>query len=225
MRIHLQATGIDDAIPANARLARASDFELGRVRSQDEWACVRGLRYEALRARGEIPEHSERIFEDAFDAALNTSTFQLSRNGSVIGTTRSSVSSALRRWPLPSSDVFGREIEAALGNEVTLVEASLTLADPAIDPKVALFHLFKAHMLQCAAQNADWLLVAVRDLQMGFYRRMFNMEILTGSGYVPGFATPRIVMGLEYRAQAPLLFKRLPALAISEAEARAFASA
>jgi hypothetical protein len=224
MRIHLQAKGIDDAIPANARLARASGFELDRLRSQDEWARVRALRYEALRARGEIPENSQRTFEDAFDAALNTSTFQLSRNGIVIGTTRSSVSSALRRWPLPSSQVFGGEIEAALGNEATLVEASLTLADPGVDPKVALFHLFKAHMLQCAAENADWLLVAVRDLQMGFYRRMFNMEILTGAGHVPGFATPRIVMGLAYRAQAPLLFKRLPALAISEAEERAFAA-
>jgi hypothetical protein len=214
-----------DPYPGDPRLGNTPAFLLRRVASREDWARVRGLRYEALRARGEIPESPQRAFEDGFDAPSSSATFLLARNGRLIGSTRSSVSSPVRRWPLPSTQIFGREIEAAVGADATVVEASLTLVHPtaSIDPKVGLFHLFKAHMLHCASENADWLIVAVRDLQMGFYRRMFNMEILSAAGTVPGLSTPRIVMGLEYRVQAPLLFKRLPMLAVNEAEERDYA--
>lgn len=225
MTAHLRFSAPGDALAAHARLAGAPGFELRRVVTREEWSHVRALRYAALRTRGEIPESLERTFDDGFDTSLDSATFMLARNGRLAGCTRSSMRSALRRRPLPSTAVFGREIDAAVGADATIVEASLTLADPAapMDPKVALFHLFKAHMLHCAAENADWLVVAVREAQMGFYRRMFNMEILTGAATIPGLATPRIVMGLEYRVQAPVLFKRLPVLAVADTEARRFA--
>jgi hypothetical protein len=151
-------------------------------------------------------------------------TFILSRNGETLATTCSSVGSAKRSGSLPALEAFAREIEAAAGFDATVVEASLTAVAPEapIDPKAAIFHLFKAHMLLCAAHEADWLLVAVRDSQIGFYRRMFNMEILSGAEPYPGLATPRVLMGLEYRAQAPLLFRRIPALAVTEADQRDF---
>ncbi len=100
------------------------------------------------------------------------------------------------------------------------------VVDPAsrMEPKTALFHLFKAHMLQCAAENADWLVIAVRDSQIGFYRRMFNMDILSGAEEYAGLAAPRVLMGLEYRAQAPLLFKRMPMLAVTDADESDFAA-
>jgi hypothetical protein len=215
---------VHDVSPANASLARSAGFQIRRVSTREDWATVRALRYEALIGRGEIGESAERAYGDEHDSALNASTFLLERNARPIGSTRSSVSSAKRRWRLPAMEVFAAEIDAALGSDATLVEASLTVVDPgaSVDPKVALFHLFKAHMLHCAAENADWLLVAVRDTQMGFYRRMFNMEILSGVELLPGLASPRVLMGLEYRGQAPLLFKRIPVLAVSDAEEREF---
>src|SRR5437763_401434 len=123
-------------------------------------------------------------------------------------------------------DVFAEDIEKWLGNEATVVEASFTVVNPvsSFDPKAALFHLFKAHMVHCAVENADWLIVAARDTQIGFYRRMFNMEILSGAEQFPGLATPRVLMGLEYRRQAALLFKRIPVLAVGEDDEREFAS-
>src|SRR4029077_401353 len=114
-------------------------------------------------------------------------TFLLRRNGRAAGATRSSVSSASRRWPLPALEPFGREIESAIGWDATILEASLTVVDPDLscDPRTALFHLLKAHMLRCSLENADWLLIAVPDSRIGFYRRMFNMEILSGSERYP----------------------------------------
>ena len=198
-------------------------FEMRRVETREDWSEVKALRFGALRERGEIAESGDAAYGDDHDAAFNTTTFLLSRNGRSIGSTRSSVSSAMRRWPLPASNTYANEI-AGLGADATLVEASLMVVDPAAstDPKSALFHLFKAHMLQCASENADWLVVAVRDSQIGFYRRMFNMEILSGAEHYPGLASPRVLMGLEYRAQASLLFKRMPMLAVSAADERAF---
>lgn len=200
-------------------------FEMRRVATREDWSDVRSLRFDALRERAEIDGNEEGGYGDSHDAALNSTTFLLLRNARPVASTRSSVSSAKRRWALPASDAYAAQI-AALGADATLVEASLMVVDPSsqIEPKTALFHLFKAHMLQCASEGADWLIVAVRDSQIGFYRRMFNMEILSGAESYAGLASPRVLMGLEYRAQAALLFKRMPMLAVTDADERDFAA-
>jgi hypothetical protein len=225
MTTKLSSSTLSDTATAPMPLMQAG-FEMRRVASREDWNRVRGLRYDALRSRDEIADNPERAHADAHDIALNTMTFLLSRNARPVGSTRSSVSSAKRRWALPAMEAFGREIETAIGLESTIVEASLMMVDPATsaDPKTVLFHLFKAHMLQCAAENADWLIVGVRDSQIGFYRRMFNMEILSGAERYPGIAAPRVLMGLEYREQAALLFKRIPVLAVSDSDETQFAA-
>jgi hypothetical protein len=202
-------------------------FEMRRVSSRGEWGQARSLRYQALRHRNEIGASDEEAYGDRHDAALNSATFMLTRNARPLGCTRSSVSSANRRWLLPASEAFEREIQSSIGLDSTIVEASLMVVDPAspLEPKNALFHLFKAHMLHCSMENADWLIVAVPDSQIGFYRRMFNMEILSGAEQYAGMSTPRVLMGLEYREQAPLIFKRMPVLAVTEADERDFATA
>jgi hypothetical protein len=201
-------------------------FELRRVSSRDDWRRVKGLRYEALRSRDEIRDDPQCAYGDEHDLAPNAMTFLLTRNGRPVASTRSSVSSARRQWRLPAMEAFGREIEAGIGLDCKIVEASLVTVDPVAtaDPKTLLFHLLKAHMLHCAAEDADWLLVAVRDSQIGFHRRMFNMEILSGAETYPGMASSRVLMGLEYRRHAPLLMKRIPVLAIGDEDEREFAA-
>jgi len=49
------------------------------------------------------------------------------------------------------------------------------------------------------------------------------MEILSGAERWPGMAMPRVLMGLDYRAEAPLLFKRIPVLAVTDDDERDFA--
>jgi hypothetical protein len=200
-------------------------FELHRVETREDWREVRALRHRALRCRGDLPEGAEGFPDDGFDTALNSATFLLTLQGRTAGTTRTSVSSASRRWPLPSAEPFRREIEAAIGWDATLVEASLNVIEPTLpgDSRDALFHLLKAPMLRCALEGADWLIVAVPESQIGFHRRMFNMEILSGSEHCPRLALPRVLMGLDYRRQAPVLHRRIPALAPSEADERVLA--
>lgn len=195
-----------------------------RVTSADDWSAVRAMRYRALRARDDVAETPALEYGDPFDSALNTETFLLTHEGRAMASTRTSVASSKRRWPLPGGESFADAI-AALGGETTLVEASLTVVDPlaASDWKAVLFHLFKAHMLECSIENADWLLVAVRESQIGFYRRMFNMEILSGTEAYPGHSAARVLMGLEYQAQAALLAKRIPLLDVSAEDERDFA--
>jgi hypothetical protein len=201
-------------------------FAMHRVATRDDWSRVRALRYEALVSRGDVAQEAERAYADPHDIALNASTFLLMRNGRAIGSTRASVSSPNRRWALPAMDAFAREVQASVGLECTVVEATLTVADPAtsIDPRTVLFHLLKAHMLLCASEGADWLLAAVRDTEIGFYRRMLNMEILSGAESYPGMATPRVLMGLQYREHAALLFKRIPLLAVTLADEAEYAA-
>jgi hypothetical protein len=224
MKTSRSSAALGNSPSSDAALTRS--FEMRRVATRAEWSQARSIRYDALRHRGEIDASGEGAYGDKHDAALNSVTFLLSRNAQPLGSTRSSVSSANRRWLLPASEAFEHEIQASIGLESTIVEASLMVLHPdsGLDPKGALFHLFKAHMLHCAMENADWLIVAVRDSQIGFYRRMFNMEILSGPEKYPGLASARVLMGFEYRQQAPLVFKRIPALAVSEADERDFAA-
>ena len=70
-------------------------------------------------------------------------------------------------------------------------------------------------MVVCAVERADWLIAAVRIDEIGFYRRMLNMEILSGVERCPGMATPQVLMGLQYREHAALLFGRIPVLAVT----------
>ena len=65
--------------------------------------------------------------------------------------------------------------------------------------------------------------VAVAERQMGFYRRVFDMEILSGALPVRGFALPRVLMGLRFRERAALLYRRLPFLAPSGEDLRRYA--
>jgi hypothetical protein len=203
---------------------RAGHPVLERVAHRNDWQHVRRLRYEALAQRGDLAEGAPAEWSDAHDAALNAVTFMLRDGDTLLGTTRSSAASARRHWPLPAHEVFAAEMERAFGVDATLVEASLTLVDPAADdPKVALIRLFRVHMLHCAVEDADWLLAAVRESQIGFFRRMFNMEIVSGPERCPGLASPRVLMALAYREQARLLAKRLPVLAVTAEDEREFA--
>lgn len=200
-------------------------FEIRRAQGPDDWRRIGTLRYRALRAREDVEESAAETYGDWHDRAFNCQAYLLTRLGRPAGTTRSSLSSAARRWPLPSMEVFEREIGEALAAGRTVLEAGLTAVDAAVaEPRLALFHLFKAHMLRCATEDVDWLLAPVAEAQIGFYRRMFNMRILSGPERCPGLAQPRVLMGLEFRAHAPLLRKRMPALAASTEEEAAFAS-
>jgi N-acyl amino acid synthase FeeM len=209
--------------PASGALAQA--YCLRRAQSARDWQEVDALRHEGLVERGEIaPSTAPGALRDEFDAAPNTITFLLAANGRALGTTRSSVTSPRNRAALPALGVFAREIAAAFGAEATVVEASLTFVDPAVhDPRDALFRLFKAHMLHCAAEEADALVVTARLPQLGFYRRSLNMEILSGAEAWPGMATPRVLMGVALREHTPALLRRLPALGATPEEERAFA--
>ena len=206
-------------------MAALADIGIRRVRLPREWDAVRALRFDGLVGRGEIAPGPVRTFADAFDDAPGTITYLLSCDDVPIGTTRSSVTSPAARAALPSARVFGREIGGAFGPDAIVVEASLTFVDPraARDPQDALMRLFKVHMWRCAAENSDALIVAVRESQMGFYRRRFNMEILSGAEHWPAMATPRVLMGLAWRERARELLRRLPTLAASAEDEAAFA--
>ena len=187
------------------------------VTAREDWARVRALRYESLSSRGDIVACADRIHSDSHDLTLNSSTFLLLKHGRVIGSTRATFSAPQRRCSLPGSATFHREIASAVGADASVVEASLTVTDPQMagDRRTVVLHLLKAHMVVCAVERAEWLIAAVRDDEIGFYRRMLNMEILSGVERCPGMATPQVLMGLQYREHAALLFGRIPVLAVS----------
>ncbi len=194
----IPATGLAGGVPPT--LAGASRFQLQRVESQSQWRHVHALRA-----------------GDAHDGALNATTFLLMNGERAIATTRTSVSAPERRRGIPCEDAYRASIETRCGSETTLVEASHTFVRPgsSTEPRNLLFLLCKAHILQCLLENADWLLCAVREPEIGFYRRIFNMEIVSGPEDYPGPRSRRVLMGLDYRRHSRLLSLRIPALAIT----------
>jgi hypothetical protein len=210
----------------HALLEAHRGFEMRCVVTREDWARVRELRYDAMLADGDIAASPERSVADAHDRETDSATFLLTREGRAAGTIRANMSSPGRFGALPSMGVVAREIRASIGAQCTAVEASLMAVDPGskVDRRVALFHLLKGPMLLCALVNADWLLCAVRETQIGFYRRMLNMEILSGAEHFPGMDASRVLMGLQYHEHSALLFKRLPVLAVSRADQLEYAN-
>jgi hypothetical protein len=206
--------------------APCAGFAMHRVAGRDDWARVRALRYESLSSRGDIVPRPERIHSDSHDLAPNSSTFLLLRHGRVMGSTRATFSASQQRYNLPAYTTFARELASAIGADASAVEASLTVTDPHAtgDRRSVVLHLLKAQMLVCAVERAEWLVAAVRDDEIGFYRRMLNMEILSGVESSPGMATPQVLMGLQYREHAALLFGRIPVLAVTASDEKEYAS-
>jgi hypothetical protein len=91
----------------------------------------------------------------------------------------------------------------------------MTTGAAGLDPRLALLHVLKAPMIECAAHDADWMVTAVGEDEIGFYRRMLNMEILSGAEPCPGSPLPRVLMGLQFRENAALVYKRVPLLSLS----------
>jgi len=196
----------------------AARYALRRTSSREDWAAVRALRFAALSRRGDIPAGAVPTYGDSHDTATGAFTYLLRRGGTPVGSTRSSFATPGAAWP--SLEAFALDIRGSLAG-ASLVEASLTVVDPDDgDPTTATLHLFKAHMLECAARGADWLVTAVRDTQIGFYRRVLDMEILTGTARVAGMALPRVLMGLRMGERAARLFERLPILDVTPADRR-----
>ncbi len=185
---------------------------LRRATSREDWAAVRALRFAAMVREGELAPSALPLATDPHDAAPGSSTFLLVEQCRILGATRCSHASAGSPSPLPAAQAFGAEIDARIGCG-SVVEASLTAVDRAADRAHCLLRLFKAHMAACAALDAEWLVAAVAERQMGFYCRVFEMEILTGAAPVRGFALPRVLMGLRYRERAAALYRRHPFLA------------
>ncbi|HUI98734.1 MAG TPA: hypothetical protein VLY46_00780 [Usitatibacter sp.] len=196
---------------------------LRRAASREDWAAVRALRFAAMVRDGDLAPSALPPAADPQDGAAGSSTFLLAEQGRVLGATRCSHASAGSPSPLPAARAFGEEIDARIGR-AAVVEAGLTVVDRAADRAQSMLRLFKAHMTACAALDAEWLVAAVAERQMGFYCRVFEMEILSGAAPVQGLALPRVLMGLRYRERASVLHRRHPFLAPTGDEVRRYVS-
>jgi hypothetical protein len=213
---------VASSLGAEAPAGPASDHSVLRaVASREDWAAVRALRFGALARGGDVPACAVPAYGDEHDAMAGSITYLLLDRGRAIGSTRCIHSGA--GSPLPAIETFRAELDPGSA-AARAVEASLTVIDAPADRAAAMLHLFKVHMTACAALEAEWLLAAVRETEMGFYRRVFDMEILTGALRCPGLAMPRVLMGLAWRERAAALLRRLPMLAASGSDLRRFAA-
>ena len=201
---------------ATASLAASiTNFQLGRVASAADWDDVLRAFATARSCSAATSRKTRRnAYGDGHDLALHAMTFLLRRNGHPAGTTRTMLSASHRRWPVPATAVFQREIDAALGADATFIEMNLTAVGPAPqdDPRTALFHLFKAAVVHSMLENADWVITAVRDNRIGFHGRMFNMQILSGPETLAGARHRSACRWASTSARGPMriLEKRIP---------------
>lgn len=203
-------------------MPRAGSAMLKRAAAGEDWAAARALRFAAMVREGDVAPSASPVPADPLDGAVGSATFLLVEHGRVVGSTRCSHSGPESNCALPAAQSFGAEIRERAAR-APVVEASFTVVDRAADRARSILRLFKAHTTACAAVDAEWLVAAVPERQMGFCRRVFDMEILTGAMPVRGFALPRVLMGLRFRERAALLYRRLPFLAPSGDDLRRYA--
>lgn len=204
-------------------MSRTSPATLKRAVAGEDWAAARALRFATMVREGDVAPSESPASADPLDGAAGSATFLLVEHGRVLGSTRCSHSASGSHAPLPAAQSFAAEIRERSAR-APVVEASFTVVDRAADRARSLMRLFKAHTTACAAVDAEWLVAAVTERHMGFYRRVFDMEILAGAMPVRGHALPRVLMGLRFRERAGVLYRRLPFLAPSGEDLRRYAS-
>jgi N-acyl amino acid synthase FeeM len=224
METAIRAAGALNPSSGAAGSAAPGQLEMHLAASAQDWDAVGDLRYRAYRQRDAILPNAEERLREPDDTAMNAMTFLLTRGGRPMGTTRTTVRTASRQWPLPGLATYRKAIESSIVAEATLVEASRTVVEPALaaDSRAILFHLMKAHVLHCALEDADWLLCAVRQPDISFYRRMLNMKTLSGFERYPGLTVQMVLMGLDVRTHMDLVAKRIPQMGVSREDQETF---
>ncbi|NTY02432.1 hypothetical protein [Deinococcus sp. JMULE3] len=194
-------------------------FSLSRVRTSGEWDIVARMRYRAYRSVQAIPEKADARFTDAFDEQPQAMTV-LAHLGEVPVASTRTLCARGDLGGLTSSVAF-HDVMRTIPADAVVVEANRFVADP-VQAHLgggAVWALFRAHLLRCAAVKADFFVAGVRAEHVALYRRLMHLEVVSEARIFPGLRTPMVLMVGDCRRDLERIFLERPHLRPAQVEA------
>ena len=182
--IQLAETPISDQI-----ISSFNDFTLEVCLDEKSMNRAFHLRYRAYLEVNSIEENEEELLYDEYDFIPNSRVFLVWYQGKAIATVRSCIYSEAYNWtPTEAVNYFGEDINRKLGSETRILESNRFAVDPDFQGRQSLFArflLFRAHGLNAAVHQCDYIMTSVRANHVAFYQRFLGLEpISTQSSFV-----------------------------------------
>ncbi len=177
-----------------------------QIQSEEDWAAVGRLRYDAYLREGAIDPHSSQSFNDTYDEERNAWTFGFYVDDELASSIRIHVASKDNPI-LPSLAVFPDLLEPELAAGKTIVDPTRFVTNYELSRRYPTL-LYVTLRLTCLAAEyfeADHLLAAVRPEHQAFYRRVFAHVPICEPRSYPMLMKPIALMTAHY----PLIKERM----------------
>ncbi|GGN43372.1 hypothetical protein GCM10010842_30800 [Deinococcus daejeonensis] len=171
------------------------------------------MRYRAYRSIQAIPENATAHFTDAFDKKPSSVTFLAYLGPTPIASTRTLCADG-NFGDLTSSMAFHDVLERVVPANAVVVEANRFVVDPlqADLGGGVIWELFRAHLLRCVFEKADYFVAGVRAEHVTLYRRLMHLEVVSEPRVFPGLQTPMFLMVGDCRRDLERIFQERPHL-------------
>lgn len=209
-----EPTQAPEAAPnkAAARVAQLLDkIDYRLTETEEDWAAIGRLRYEAYLREGAINPDPSQSFTDPHDDDKNAWTFGVYIDDQLAASLRLHV--ATNDCPLlPSLSVFPDLLEPKLQAGKTIVDATRLVTDRQLArlcPSL-LYATVRLCWMATVHFKAEDTLSAVRPEHQAFYRRTFNQRPICGPRSYPLLNKPISLMTANYREVSDYVYRRYP---------------
>lgn len=191
------------------RLLHQMDFRI--IRSDEDWAAIGRLRYDAYLREGAIKPNPLQCFTDPYDEDSNAWVFGLYIGEELASSIRLHVvtkdaphSPSFAVFP----DLLGPELEAGK----TIIDPNRFVTDQRLARLCPALPYITMRLCWLAAEyfDADHLLAAVRIEHQPFYRRLFGHRPMCGPRTYPPLSKPLTLMTVDHRHVADRIYRRFP---------------
>jgi hypothetical protein len=187
-------------------------------------ACYR-LRYIAYRSVNAVPFSDAEAFCDRFDETANSRLHTVKLGGRLIGSIRASIAHGRAEYEaLPSFATYPEAVTAACGSNAVIVESNRFVIHPDHERHglAAQMLLFRAIALNGIVEKADFILTAVAERHMPFYRRIMKFKPISAARPFFGIATPMVLMQASFAQDYAEVSRKTPLLAIPQSEIESY---
>lgn len=194
-------------------------FTLSLVQTPNDMDLVAQMRYRAYRSVHAVRETADARFTDVFDGQPEARTFLAWWGQTPLASTRTLCARG-DLGALTSALAFQDVLKRWIPDDAVVVEANRFVVDPhhAELSNGVVWPLFRAHLLRCAVEGADFFVAGVRPEHVPVYRRLMHLEIVGDARVFPGLRTPMYLMMGDCRRDLERIFRKRPYLRCSPEE-------
>ncbi len=164
----------------NQVVSTHGDFTLEVCLNQESKQLAFQIRYRAYLHAGMASENEEGMLYDKYDFSPNVRIFLVWNQGKPVATIRSCIYSAAYNWmPTEGINYFEKDLNEKVGEKIPILESNRFAIDPDFQGRHSIFAqflLFRAHGLNAAFHQCEYIITSVQTNHIAFYKRFLGLH-------------------------------------------------